>query len=128
MSPVASAAPPAPSQGEIWVVKLPSEPADKGPRYVVVVSTDAQNQHPRATTVLVVPLSTTLSKNPCLQLAPGETGLQEISEIWANGITTVPKASLIPPRYKLRKLSHRTICRIAFCVIRAMGVFPEEIA
>lgn len=119
---------PKPSQGEIWVVKLPTESPDKGPRYVIVVSTDAQNHHPRATTVLVVPLSTTLSKVPCLQLSPGETGLGETSEIWANGISCVPRASLMPPRYQLRKLSRGTICSITRCVVRAMGVLPSEIA
>lgn len=120
--------PPKPSQGEIWVVKLPTEPPDKGPRYVIVVSPNAQNHHPRATTVLVVPLSTTLSNSPCLRLSPGETGLGETSEIWANGISCVPKASLLPPRYPLRKLSRGTICSIARCVVRAMGVLPSEIA
>ena len=60
---------PTPSQGEIWVVKLPVEPPDKGRRFVVVVSSDAQNHHPRATTVLVVPLPTTLSnaKTPTIE-------------------------------------------------------------
>jgi mRNA-degrading endonuclease toxin of MazEF toxin-antitoxin module len=118
---------PKPSQGEIWLVKLPAEPPDKGLRYVIVVSTDAQNHHARATTVLVVPLSTTLSRNPCLQLAPGETGLAETSEIWANGISAISKASLIPPRDQLRKLSRATVCKIAACVVRAMGVLPAEI-
>jgi len=126
-----SSSPPAlpkPSQGEIWVVKLPTEPPGKGPRYVIVVSTDAQNHHPRATTVLVVPLSTTLSSFPCPQLSPGETGLGETLEIWANGVSCVPRASLLPPRYPLRKLSRGTICSIARCVVRAMGVLPSEIA
>jgi mRNA-degrading endonuclease toxin of MazEF toxin-antitoxin module len=119
---------PAPSQGEIWLVKLPTEPPDKGLRFVVVVSTDAQNHHPRATTVLVVPLSTSLSNADRLRLSPGETGLRESSEIWANGITTIRKATLQSPRQQLRKLSHEKVCDIARYVIRAMGVFPEEIA
>src|SRR5277367_4633719 len=119
---------PTPSQGEIWVVKLPTEPPDKGLRFVVVVSTDAQNHHPRATTVLVVPLSTSLSNADRLRLSPGETGLGEPSEIWANGITTIRKETLRLPRHQLRRLSHGKICDIAKHVIRAMGVFPEEIA
>jgi hypothetical protein len=32
------------------VIKLPTEPPDKGLRYVVVVSSDVQNHHPRAST------------------------------------------------------------------------------
>ena len=119
---------PKPSQGEIWVVKLPTEPPEKGRRFVIVVSSDAQNHHARATTVLVVPLSTTLSNSPCLQLNPGETGLQETSEIWANGITAVRKADLLPPRNQLRKLNRATICQIMKCVIRSVGILPNEIA
>jgi mRNA-degrading endonuclease toxin of MazEF toxin-antitoxin module len=118
---------PKPSQGEIWVGKLPTEPADKGPRYVIVVSSDAQNHHPRATTVLVVPLSTTLSRSPCLQLSPGETGLGETSEIWASGISTIRKTDLLPPRRQLRKLSRATVCQIVKCVILAIGLLPSEI-
>jgi mRNA-degrading endonuclease toxin of MazEF toxin-antitoxin module len=119
---------PKPSQGEIWTVKLPVEPPDKGLRFVVVVSADAQNHHPRANTVLVVPLSTTLSNSPCLRFSPGETGLRETSEIWANGISAIRKLDLKPARDPLRKLSRRTICKIAACVVRAMGVLPSEIA
>ena len=118
---------PKPSQGEIWVVKLPTEPPDKGLRYVIVVSTDAQNHHPRATTVLVVPLSTTISSADRLRLSPGETGLKEHSEVWANGITAIRKDALRPPREQLRKLSHGAICQIAKHVIRAMAVLPVEI-
>jgi mRNA-degrading endonuclease toxin of MazEF toxin-antitoxin module len=126
MSPAAPP-PPKPNQGEIWVVKIPSEPEDKGPRYVIVVSPNAQNHHARATTVLVVPLSTTLSKNPQMRLRPGETGLQEESELWPSSITTVKKESLRPPRNKLRTLSHGKVCEIAACVVRAMGILPSEI-
>jgi mRNA-degrading endonuclease toxin of MazEF toxin-antitoxin module len=116
-----------PSQGDIWVVKLPVEPPDKGPRFVVVVSSDAQNHHPRATTVLVVPLSTTLSDPKRFQLKPGETGLTHISEIWANGITTVRKVDLILPRNPLRKLSRATVCQIMKHVVLSVGILPSEI-
>jgi mRNA-degrading endonuclease toxin of MazEF toxin-antitoxin module len=126
---VSSAPPvPTPSQGEIWVVKLPVEPPDKGRRFVVVVSSDAQNYHPRATTVLVVPLSTRLSNVKRLQLKPGETGLAEISEVGGNGITTVRKADLLPPRSQLRKLSRATVCQIMKHVILSVGILPTEIA
>jgi mRNA-degrading endonuclease toxin of MazEF toxin-antitoxin module len=126
---VSSAQPalPTPSQGEIWVVKLPVEPPDKGRRFVVVVSSDAQNHHPRATTVLVVPLSTTLSDGKRLQLKPGETGLAETSEIWANSITTVRKADLLPPRDQLRKLNRATVCQIMKQVVLSVGFLPNEI-
>src|ERR1700693_5468862 len=89
---------PKPSQGEIWVIKLPTEPPDKGLRYVVVVSANAQNHHPRASTVAVVPIGTTLRQNSCLQLTPGQTGLAETSASWATAITTVSKRDIRPPR------------------------------
>ena len=119
---------PKPSQGEIWVIKLPTEPPEKGLRYVIVVSPDAQNHHPRASTVVVVPIGTTLRQNSCLQLAPGQTGLAETSEVWANAITTVAKKDLKQPRNPLRTLSRGTVIKILRCVVRAMGVLPSEIA
>lgn len=119
---------PKPSQGEIWVIKLPTEPPDKGLRYVVVVSPNAQNHHPRASTVTVVPIGTTLRQNSCLQLTPGQTGLAETSEVWANAITTVSKKDLRQPRNPLRTLSRGIVVKILRCVVRAMGVLPSEIA
>src|SRR5580704_7197948 len=119
---------PKPSQGEVWVVKLPMEPPDKGVRYVVVISSNAQNHHPRASTVVVVPIGTTLRQNSCLQLTPGQTGLPETSEVWGNGITTVAKKDLRLPRSTLRTLSRGTVVKILRCVVRAMGVLPSEIA
>ena len=114
-----------PQRGEIWYVKLPSDPPDEGGRPVVVVSLDARNNHERATTVLVVPLSTTPPRLPThIPLSPGETGLAENSTIQAENITTVLKTSLQEPRQKLRRLSERTIERTARCVVMAMG-FPD---
>lgn len=52
-----------------------------GFRFVVVVSSNAQNHHPRASTVVVVPIGTTLHPNACLQPTPGQTGLAEPSEV-----------------------------------------------
>src|ERR1700678_4069351 len=96
---------PKPNQGEIWAIKLPTEPPDKGLRYVVVVSPNAQNHHPRASTLAIVPIGTTLRQNSCLQLTSEQTGLAETSEVWANGITTVAKKDLRLPRSPLRTLS-----------------------
>ena len=118
---------PKPSQGEIWVIKLPTEPPDKGLRYVIVVSSDAQNHHPRASTVVVVPIGTTLRQNSCLQLTPGQTGLTETSEVWGNAIATVAKKELKQPRSPLRRLNRGTVVKILRCVVRAMGVLPSEI-
>ncbi len=114
-----------PRRGEIWFVKLPTDPPEKQQRPVVVVSIDARNIHERATTVLVVPLSTTPPKLPWhISLAPGETGLSEHSTILADSITTVRKSSLQPPRSPLRRLPETVLQRIASGVLMAMG-FPR---
>ncbi|MGA7461695.1 MAG: type II toxin-antitoxin system PemK/MazF family toxin [Candidatus Korobacteraceae bacterium] len=109
-------------RGEIWFIKLPTDPADKPPRPVVVVSIDQRNTHPRATTVLVVPLSTsTLKDVPThIYLSPGESGL-EASILKAEDVTVVLKTSLIEPRTKLRKLTHTRVCELADKIRIAMG-------
>lgn len=115
-----------PQRGEIWFVKLPTDPPEKNDRPVVVVSIEARNAHERATTVLVVPLSTTPARLPThISLAPGETGLSEPSTIQAENITTVRKTSLREPSQRLRRLSERVIEKIARGVQMAMG-FPDR--
>jgi mRNA-degrading endonuclease toxin of MazEF toxin-antitoxin module len=114
-----------PKRGEIWYVRLPSDPPDKNERPVVIVSIEARNLHERANTVLVVPLSTTPARLPShISLSPGETGLREPSTIQAEGITTVRKSSLQEPKQQLRRLSEKVIERIARGVLIALG-FPE---
>jgi mRNA interferase MazF len=114
---------PSPQRGEIWFVKLPTDPPEKNERPVVIVSIDARNTHERATTVLVVPLSTAPARLPThIPLAPGETGLSEPSTIQAENITTVRKISLHPPTRKLRRLSEGVIEKIARGVQMAMGI------
>lgn len=109
-------------RGEIWLVKLPTDPSDKGPRPVVIASANARNVHPRADSVLVVPFSTsTLKDVPThLYLSPGETGL-ETSVLKAEDVTVVRKASLLQPRVGLRNLSNSRICELAKKVEIAMG-------
>jgi len=111
-----------PLRGEIWYVKLPTDPADKPARPVVIVSLDARNKHPRATTVLVAPLTGSIEKDSetHIRLQPGETGLNP-SSIKAEDLTVVLKESLIESRSPLRSLSHTRICQIADAVRLAMG-------
>ena len=117
-----------PRQGEIWFVRIPTDPPDKNARPVIVVSLDARNQHPRASTVLVVPLSTTISGfDTHVRLEPGETGLAEVSEAQAENISTVRKESLAPPRSRLRALSASRLGQIARCVVLAMGIAPGDV-
>ena len=116
-----------PQRGEVWFVKLPTDPPEKNERPVVIVSIEARNAHERATTVLVVPLSTTPARLPThIPLAPGETGLSESSTIQAENITTVRKSSLREPNRGLRRLSEGIIEKIARGVQMAMG-FSERI-
>lgn len=117
-----------PRRGEIWFVRMPSDPPDKNARPVIIVSLDARNQHPRATTVLVVPLSTTLcGLDTHVRLEPGETGLAEVSEAQGENISTVRKESLAPSRTRLRAVSAIRLGQIARCVILAMGVLPGRL-
>src|SRR5258708_38222257 len=108
MAPTGEPVLPRPGQGEIWVIKLPTEPPDKGLRYVIVVSSNAQNHHPRASTAVVVPIGTTLHQNSCLQLTPGQTGSSETPEVCGTRITTVAKKALRLPRSQLRTVTRDT--------------------
>src|SRR5215475_15076742 len=115
--------PPQPKRGEIWFVKLPTDPPEKQGRPVVVVSIDARNLHERATTVLVVPLSTTPARLPThISLTPGETNLPENSTAQSENITTVLKSSLRESKYPLRRLTAGNLEKIAQGVLIAMGI------
>lgn len=121
--------PPTPRRGEIWFVRYPGDPPDKPPRPVVIVSVDARNTHPRATTVLAVPFSTTLTDMPThVRLQPGQTGLNEAGELQAENISVVRKEALQAPRTPLRTISDSVIRNLARTVVLAMGVQPKDIA
>lgn len=115
-----------PLRGEIWFVQLPTDPPEKGLRPVVIVSIDNRNTHPRANTVLVAPLTTSLIKDvpTHVYLSSGETGL-EVSCVKAEDVTVVNKSSLREPRVRLRALSNSRICQIADAVRFAMGCPPK---
>lgn len=122
---------PKPLQGEIWFIKYASDPAQYEGRPVVVVSLNGRNTNDRAESVLVMSLSTTIKDpliNTNLRLSPGETGLQEWSELQASSITTVRKSKLLPPRSQLRQLSRGRIKILVPLVGLAMGILPEELA
>lgn len=119
---------PQPRRGEIWFVRLPSDPPGKNARPVVIISTNARNQHPRAETVLVAPLSTTLREAPThIALRPGETGLSEPCMLQAENISTIRKQTLAPSRVPLRQLSEPILRQVARCVVLALGFVPEDL-
>ncbi len=111
-----------PARGEIWFVRMPTDPPDKGPRPVVIVSVEARNSNPRANSVLVVPLSTSPKRAYThVEFSAGETGLGEDSVAKTEEIGAVPKAALQPPRYALRKVSELRIRDLAGGALIAMG-------
>ena len=115
---------PSPQRGEIWFTKLPIDPPEKGKRPVVIVSVNPRNNHLRADSVLIVPLSTSVHKSEVpthLVLEPGQTGLRERALAKAEDISIVWKAELEPPRERLRLLSNHQVCQLARMVQIAMG-------
>jgi mRNA-degrading endonuclease toxin of MazEF toxin-antitoxin module len=118
---------PQPLRGEIWDVDFPSDPPGKGPRPVLIVSTNLRNRHRKATTVLVVPFSTTLTTYPThIRLSAGQTGLPETSEIQPEQITAVRKEYL-KPRRGMRSQTEGVIAEVAKSVMFALGVQPRDI-
>jgi len=119
---VISAAPP-PVRGQIWFVQVHTDPPGKGRRPVIVVSLDERNRHPRADTVLVVPLTTSIHKDfqTHVFLSAGETGLQADCAARAEDIMIVKKEFLVAPPNRLRQLSNTRICELASKVSLAMG-------
>jgi len=112
-----------PSRGEIWWANLPTDPPEKGRRPVIIVSPDGRNHHPRANSVLVVTLSTSvhLIRPAHLLLRMGETGLPADSAAQTDNITTLRREGLSEPRAQQRKLSHSKVCELAALVRTAMG-------
>jgi mRNA-degrading endonuclease toxin of MazEF toxin-antitoxin module len=116
-----------PLRGEIWDVDFPSDPPGKGPRPVLIVSTDIRNTHAKASTVLVVPFTMTLSEVPThIRLSVGHTGLPETSELRPEDITTVRKQYL-KPRAGTRTQPESVIKSIARSVVFALGIQPKDI-
>ena len=115
-----------PRRGEIWFVKLYTDPPDIGLRPVVIVSLDARNQNARATTILVIPLTTSIHREVTTHvlLPSAETGLSADSVARAEDITIVRKQSLVEPRTKLRQISNTRICQLARAVQLAVGCLP----
>jgi mRNA-degrading endonuclease toxin of MazEF toxin-antitoxin module len=90
---------------------------------VIVVSRDERNLHPRANTVLVIPLSTSIhhSTRTHLLLRTGETGLREDCVAKAEDISVVRRADLDAPVIGQRPVTHPQICRLGSLVKIAMG-------
>jgi mRNA interferase MazF len=115
------------SRGEIWDVDLPGDPPGKPRRPVLIVSTDIRNKHPKASSVLVVPFSMTLTEYPNhIRLQPGQTGLPQVSELQPEQITVVRKEYL-RARAGTRLQAESVIKTIAKHLVYALGVQPKDI-
>jgi len=112
-----------PMRGEIWWTNVHTDPPEKGRRPVIIVSPDARNRHERATTVLVVPLSTSVHKlGPAhMLLQAGETGLRMDCAAQVDNIAVVIRENLREPAPGQRTLSNAKICTLASLARVAMG-------
>ena len=111
-----------PLRGEIWWAHFSFDtPGKKRP--AIVVSVNGRNAHPRANTVLAIPLSTSIHKPAPfhLLLRAGESGLAEDSVAWAENIGVLSKDQLAGPVPGHRPLSDAQISRLAAMVKLAMG-------
>src|SRR5271154_5879934 len=118
---------PQPLRGEIWDVDFPSDPPGKGPRPVLIVSTNLRNTHPKASTVLVVPFTTTITDLPIhIRLSPSQTGLPETSELRPEEITAVRK-EFLKRRDGTRTQAESVITLIARYVVLSLGVQPKNV-
>jgi mRNA-degrading endonuclease toxin of MazEF toxin-antitoxin module len=117
-----------PQRGEIWWTNFHTDPPDKGRRPVIVVSPDVRNRHPRASTVLVIPLSTSVHKlGPAhVLLRSGETGLGIDCAAQADNIAVVMRSNLQAPRPGQRVLTHSKVCQLSSLVKIAMGCTETE--
>ena len=111
-----------PLRGEIWWMQFPGDMQGKK-RPGLIVSLDARNSHPRADTVLAIPLSTSIHKLGPFHLLfhAGETGLRNNSVAWAENITTITRNQLVGRVEGHRPVTHTQICRLAEMVKLAMG-------
>ena len=111
-----------PQRGEIWWTHFATDVPGKN-RPAVIVSQNGRNAHPRASSVLAIPLSTSIQKlGPWhLLLRAGETGLREDSVAWAENISVVSKEQMVEPVPGHRALTNTQICRLAGLVRVAMG-------
>ena len=111
-----------PQRGEIWWTHFAADTPGKN-RPAVIVSQNGRNAHPRADTILAIPLSTSIQRlGPWhLLLRAGETGLREDSVAWAENISAISKEELVEPVSGHRVLTNTQICRLAVLVRVAMG-------
>ena len=109
-----------PRRGEIYLVRLPSQPKDTKPRPALVVSLDVRNR--LANDVIVVPLSTTLRTSPThVELSEGEGGLDQTSMAKCEQITTLDKSFLIRGPFS-GTITPMRMTEVETAIQRAIGI------
>lgn len=109
-----------PRRGEIYLVRLPSHPADTKNRPALVVSMDVRNR--LANDVIVIPLSTTLRPAPThVELPAGEGGLKEPSVAKCEQVTTLDKSFLLRGPFA-GTISSSLMQEIERAIQRAIGI------
>ena len=113
-----------PQRGEIYLVRLPGQPKDVKARPALIVSLDVRNR--LANDVVVVPISTTLRPSPThVELPKGEGGLDQISMVKCEQITTLEKSFLIRGPFS-GAISSRKIDEIEKAIQIAIGIVPQN--
>ena len=109
-----------PRRGEIYLVRLPSQPKDIKERPALVVSLDIRNR--LANDIIVVPISTTLRPAPThVELPAGEGGLHRTSMAKCEQITTLDKSLLIRGPFS-GTISEAKIHEVEKAIMRAIGI------
>ncbi|RLE11617.1 type II toxin-antitoxin system PemK/MazF family toxin [Candidatus Aerophobetes bacterium] len=112
-----------PKRGEIYLVRLPGQPADKKMRPALIVSLNVRNR--LANDVIVVPISTTLRPAPThVELPKGEGGLDRTSIAKCEQITTLDKSFLIRGPFS-GTISPAKMFEVEKAIQRAIGIIVD---
>jgi len=105
-----------PRRGEIWTAYLADAPKR---HWVLIVSLDTRNLSERASSVLIVPFGSYGAEGPSVtSMAPGETGLPEVSYLKAHFIQVLEKKNLIESQR--RQLSHTRMKQVVDMIRRSV--------
>ena len=109
-----------PKRGEIYLVRLPGQPADKKMRPALIVSLNVRNR--LANDVIVVPISTALRPAPThVEISKGEGGLDRTSVGKCEQITTLDKSFLIRGPFS-ETISPAKMSEVEKAIQKAIGI------
>jgi mRNA-degrading endonuclease toxin of MazEF toxin-antitoxin module len=104
-----------PHRGEIWRANIGEPPA---PHWIVVVSPEGRNQHPKIRTILVVSFSNKLRPSSTTMILDAEeTGLPNRSCLRAHFIQPLSKSRLVERTAK--KLTDRRMRELCLAIRRS---------